>query len=237
MKYALFNGKKTHAKNVNSGDRGFDLWFQNYPVIACVGKYRQYWRYDGDKPELPNGYEPETEWHAAWKQAVNDDNCEVICGENREHRADIKTDTHIIEIQRSSIDGWAVVERNLFYKNLTGSRVIWVVNVEKSWKNISTELINKKQFRITWKYAWKWVKEISQTTDTELYLDFNSQNDKLIKMWTYPPKESGTLHGTWVSKIDFFNKYLLPVAKQEYVTDKKSFLDIFKTLNSAIRML
>ena len=90
MKYAKYNGQKTQAYTVKSGDIGTDLWYEDYEVVACVGKYRQYWKYTNDKPILPNGYEPESEWHAAWKKAIKDDFCEVVCGENREHRADIK---------------------------------------------------------------------------------------------------------------------------------------------------
>jgi len=178
MKYAKFNNEKTHAKNVKSGDIGYDLWFEDYQVIACVGKYRQYWKYMGEKPQLPSGYEPETEWYAAWKYVIKDEYCEVICGENREHRADIKANEYVIEIQRSPIDGYAVIERNNFYKELTNNRVIWVVNVEEAWKGkrLKTDKLIKNKygtsFSIIWSYAWKWVQEISITTDTELYLDF-----------------------------------------------------------------
>ncbi len=234
MKYAKYNGEKTHAKDVKSGDIGYDLWFDSYQVVACVGKYRQYWKYIGEKPQLPNGYEPETEWHAAWKYAIRDEYCEVICGENKEHRADIKTDECVIEIQKSSIDGYAVVERNNFYKKLTNSRVVWVVNVEEAWKNkrLKTDKLIKNEFgnsfSIIWSYAWKWVQEISKTTDTELYLDFNAENDKLIKMWTH----KGGLYGSWISKQMFFEKYLSHVAKDEFFNNKESFLRVFKNIGN-----
>jgi hypothetical protein len=229
MKFAKFNGQKTHASQVVSGDLGNDLWFTEYEVIACVGKYRQYWKYTGDKPKLPNGYETETEWHAAWKKAIIDEACEVVCGENKEHRADIKTEQFVIEIQKSPIDGWAVVERNNFYKNLTGARVVWLVNIEKPWKEkrIATELVKTEKdgrFIIDWKYKWKWVEEISVTNDTLLFLDFNPQKDKLIYMWTYQNKT----YGKWVSKANFFDKYLVSVAKETFANGQENFLDIFK---------
>ncbi|HFG0471769.1 competence protein CoiA family protein [Flavobacterium psychrophilum] len=228
MKYAKFKGNKTHASSVKSGDIGTDLWYEEYEVVACVGKYRQYWKYTNDKPILPNGYEPESEWHAAWKKAIKDDFCEVVCGENREHRADIKTDKFVIEIQKSPIDGWAVVERNKFYKNLTDSRVIWIVNIEKPWseKRITTELVwNEKdgRFIITWKYMWKWVQDISNTTDTFLFLDFNHSKDKLTLMWTH----NSQFFGKWVLKETFFNQYLKSVAKEEYETGQEEFLNVF----------
>lgn len=232
MKFAKFNGVKTHARQVVSGSLGNDLWFEDYEVIACVGKYRQYWKYISDKPELPNGYEPETQWHAAWKRAIIDEACEVICGKNREHRADIKTNKFVIEIQKSPIDGWAVVERNKFYKDLTGSRVVWIVNVEKPWikKRISTYLdktANDGRFFIVWKNKWKWVKEISDTTDTFLFLDFNPKSDKLIYMWSFRDTSGFKTFGKWVTKKSFFETYLSSVAKENFKNGKEDFLDVF----------
>lgn len=234
MRYAIFNGVKTHAKEVQSGDIGTDLWFTSYQVIACVGKYRQYWKYMGEKPQLPNGYEPETEWHAAWKMGINDHACEVICGNNREHRADIKTDKNVIEIQKSPIDGFAVVERNEFYFNLTGSRLVWIVNIEKPWreKRISTELAENEKdgrFLIRWKQKWKWVNEMSITNETFLYLDFNPRSDRMIYMWDYKDKKTGKIltYGKWVKKEWFFRNYLISVAKAEFVHDTTKFLNCF----------
>ncbi len=155
MKYAIYKGVKTHAKDVNSGDIGHDIWFTNYQVKACVGKYRQYWKYIGDTPKLPKGYEAETEWHALYKQPISDDFCDVVCGDKREHRADIKGVNNVIEIQRKSIDGFVLEERTGFYKKLTNSRVIWVVDIQDPWKNgrIKTTPVDKYKFIITWK---KW---------------------------------------------------------------------------------
>ena len=234
MKYANFNGVRTHAKNVQSGTIGTDLWFNTYQVVAYVGKYRQYWKYLGEKPQLPNGYEPETEWHSAWKSAIKDEACEVICGDNREHRADIKTDKYVIEIQRSPIDGWAVVERNNFYSNLTGARLIWIVNVEKPWKekriSILKDLTSKDgRLIIEWKHKWKWVHEMAVTTATYLFLDFNPRNDKMIMMWDRKDVKTGKYvsYGKWVHKKVFFQNYLMPVAKEDFVTDIEKFLKCF----------
>ncbi len=226
MKYAKFKGKKTHAREAKSGDTGTDLWYDNYEVKACVGKYRQFWKYIDDKPQLPPGYEPETEWHAGWKAAVMDEYCEVVCGVNREHRADIKTDEYVIEIQKSPIDGHTVVERNAFYNQLTGARVIWIVNVEGPWKSKRISILPKGKegyLCLHWKNKWKWVEEISATTETHLYLDFNRLNDKLIKMWTY----QGDNFCRWVKKLDFFDQYLKPAAVECY-RDSGNFLELFK---------
>lgn len=234
MKYALFNGKRTKANQAVSGDIGYDLWYNNYPVKACVGKYRQYWQYVGEKPILPNGYEPETDWHAAWKEVIEDEYCEVICGENREHRADIKSNDYVIEIQRSPMDGWAVIERNKFYKELTGNRLIWIVNIERVWNNsfktgeLHNDSIYGQYFDIIWKRAWSWVKEIAKTKDTDLFLDFNTERETLIKMWYH--KDSDKLYGRWYKKQRFFDTYLYSIAKEDYRNGEKSFLNVFKDI-------
>lgn len=227
MKYANVNGIKTHAKHVASGTIARDLWFTSYEVVAYVGLYRQYWKYLSDKPQLPPGYEDETEWHASWKKALRDDACEVICGENNEHRADIRTNRYVIEIQKSSIDGRDVLERNAFYKRLMEKRLIWIVNVVKPWrdKRIVTTLSPDHKdgtFVIKWSYAWKWTLEISDTTDTLLYLDFNPHGNKLIYMWTHDKK----LYGKWVPKMKFFNSFLREVALEEYLEGER-FLSVF----------
>lgn len=229
MKYALVNGTKTHAKDVISGTLGKDIWFTDYKVKACVGKYRQYWVYLDGKPNIPHGYEPESEWHSAWKTSVKDEYCEVICGENREHRADIRTSEYVIEIQKSPIDGWAVIARNKFYMELMGNRLVWVVNVEEPWKKkrFNTEFDKKSKdgrFIIKWSYAWKWVIEIAVTKDTFLFFDFNRTNNKLIMMWKYDK----TLYGKWVSKVDFFNLYLKGVSKEEFQNNPDKFLNCFQ---------
>jgi hypothetical protein len=234
MKYANFNGIKTHAKDAKSGAIGSDLWFEAYKVVACVGKYRQYWKYDGEKPILPNGYEPETEWHANWKMGIIDDACEVICGDNREHRADIKTDKYVIEIQKSPIDGWAVMERNEFYSNLTGARLIWIVNAEKPWKDkhITMERVPNEEdgrFFIKWKYKWKWVNDMSITTKTHLYLDVNPKMDKMLMMWDHKDWKTGKFitYCKWIMKESFFRNFLLPVAKDDFINDPKKILGLF----------
>lgn len=231
MKYALYNGEKTHARDVISGTLGNDLWYTDFEVVACVGKYRQYWKYTGEKPELPNGYEPESEWHSAWKSSIKDEFCEVVCGDNNEHRADIKTDKNVIEIQKSPIDGWAVVERNEFYEKLTGSRLIWIVNIEKPWKDkrITTTLDknnNDGRFIIKWSRNWQWVREIGVTKKTYLFLDFNSKNDKLIHTWIY----KGEIYGKWIKKVDFFKNNLSNVLKDEFINDENQILNLFKDL-------
>ena len=221
-KFALVNGLKTKANQVSKGTIGNDVWFPEYEMKACVGKYRQFWIPVGDKPPLPRGYENETEWHQSWKSNLLDANVEVICGDENQHRADILTNDYVIEIQLSMMDGFDVEERNEFYSNLLDNRLIWVVNIEKPWrKSITTELIPKsRNFYIKWKRGWSWLKDIARTTQTHLYLDFNQKSEKMIHAWYHDRK----LIGRWVDKHAFVEKYLSHIIDTSSCSSSEEFV-------------
>lgn len=212
MKYALVNGQRKHAKDVVSGTIGADIWFPDYEVKACVGRYLQYWVYTSDKPNLPSGYEPETQWHASWKELVDDQYTEVVCGPNNEHRADILAGDQVVEIQKSRIDIRDAEDRVGFYRQmLPSSRVIWVIDVQNSWGsgklNAGSYIKDKKNiFYLEWKKdsGHKWMVDLARTPDTHVYFEFNQRGDKLIKVWV----NNKVLCGSWVKKRSFFDSFL-----------------------------
>lgn len=226
MKYAYVNGQKTHIKDAERGTLGRDCWFLDYEVKVCKGLFMQYWKYTDAKPILPTGYENETEWHAAWKAAIDDECCEVVLGPNREHRADIRTQNHIIELQYSPIDIRDILERTAFYRDITNRRVIWVVNVYKARKDKRIETIkdltDKDRFFAKWKYPQKWVVKICEPTDNHVFLDISPTADNLILLWSY----HGQLFGKWVRKDSFYDKYLRGVG-----TSKEDFLRAVKDVD------
>ncbi|KGJ95192.1 hypothetical protein [Colwellia psychrerythraea] len=219
MKYAQVNGQRLHAKDVPSGTLGCDIWFPAYEVKACVGEYLQYWVYTNGKPQLPPGYEPESNWHASWKNLVNDDCTEVICGTNNEHRADILANDHVIEIQKSRIDIRDARERVNFYRELLPkSRVIWVIDVQESWKSkrlsAGSPVKDKRNiFNLVWGKGsrHKWMVDIARTPDTHVYFEFNQHNEKLIKVWI----NKGKLLASWKTKKSFFDEYLATSSELE----------------------
>lgn len=183
MLIALYNGIRKRAEVAGSGALGVCPWTQN-SVKAHVGMIRQYWAYVGGAPVMPVGYEPESEWHLTWKECVKDENCEVIFGQNNEHRADIvgASDT-VVEIQRSPIDIRHSRERVSFYKRHTGKRVVWVVDIQDIWMK-TFKLSGKKDsdgnLIINWKRRRAWLWDLAATTDTNAFLEFNQKNDKLL---------------------------------------------------------
>lgn len=222
MRFAIYKGKKTNARDVESGAIGKDLWYKTYDVVACVGKYRQYWKYMGVKPELPPGYENESEWHARWKSLVDDEHVEVIFGEHNEHRADIFTGNEIIEIQRSQIDIRAAKERTEFYRGLfPDSRVIWIINIVDAWKHIEKD---KSKGTFKWKYERKWVMDLTGK-DTIVFLDYNETGKWLLKVWKYGEE----YFYKYEEKKAFFKEHLKAVAAKDFKNQpEKAIEDLLK---------
>lgn len=209
MRFAIYNGVRTNARDVESGAIGKDLWYKSYDVVACVGKYRQYWKYMGAKPELPPGYENESEWHARWKSLVDDEHVEVVFGKHNEHRADIFTGYEIIEIQRSPIDIRDAKERTEFYRTIFPEvRVIWIINIVDAWKNID---LDKATRTFTWKYERKWVMDLTGK-GTVIFLDYKETGKYLLKVW----KHDGKYFYKYVEKKVFYKEYLEKVAVKDY---------------------
>ena len=215
MRRAWHNGEKVRAEVAGSGAIG-NCPLTNWQVKAHVGEIRQYWAYIGGQPELPPGYENETAWHYAWKVPIKDDSCEVIFGENNEHRADIVGNNgHVIELQHSPIDIRDVRERNRFYREETNKRVIWVVDARDYWnKTFKVDFENKdgRNYPINWKNKRQWVYLIAQDPDCVLFLDYKHKSDKLLQVWVH----QRNLKCRFILKRDFFIKNMNDVAKDDY---------------------
>lgn len=204
MQIAKFNNKRTRAKDVNSGDIGECYWFK-LPVKAKVGEIRQYWSYIGGKPIFPEGYENESIWHYNWKSLVTDASCEVVYGDNNEHRADIVGNNNcIIEIQKSPIDIRIVRKRIEFYKQYSKERMIWIVDATKYFKNTFDIVKDGKYFKAKWKNKRQWTYLIAQTPNCNLFLDINHKKNFLLKTWI----NKGEIYCMFYTKTRFYSEYL-----------------------------
>lgn len=225
MLIAKYNNQRMRAENAGSGAVGQCPW-TDMPVKAKVGEIRQFWAYQGGYTP-PEGYENETEWHYNWKYPIQDEFCEVVCGENREHRADVIGNSNtVIEIQKSPIDIRIVRERIEFYKKLSNKRVIWVVDASDYWNKRLKPDFEKREgniYPIIWKSSRQWVKEIAKTLDTNLFLDYNCKSDKLLQMWVF----NGQLKGSFIYKTEFYKRYYFENLKMEYKENIESILKIW----------
>lgn len=214
MLIALYNGRRVRAEIAGSGAVGTCPW-TGLPVKACVGEILQYWSYVGGAPKMPPGYEDESEWHEQWKATIEDGNCEVIRGPNKEHRADILgSDNTVIEIQHSRIDIRDSRARVNFYREDTGRRVIWVVDIQDIWRD-TFNLGNRDEkghFRVEWSPRRMWLWDLAADTDTNCFLEFNQTSDKLLQVWVHQK----VLYAKYIPKRTFFLRYMNDVAKPEY---------------------
>lgn len=151
----------------------------------------------------------------AWKSPVQDVNCEVIFGNNAEHRADILgANNTVIEVQRSIIDLRDSRERVNFYQNATGRRVVWVVDIQEFWRvrfALSKFPDKDGNYKVSWKPRRTWLWDIAATPSTNLYLEFNQRSDKLLHAWVH----EGEMYAKFFTKRDFFMRYLDAVSKPE----------------------
>ena len=221
MLLAIHNGERKRAEETFSGAVGSCPWTQ-LPVKAHVGHIRQYWAYIGGAPNFDKGYEPESEWHLTWKAPIQDQYCEVIFGQNNEHRADILgSENTVIEIQRSIIDIRDSKERINFYERETEKRVIWVVDIQEFWRtrlSISKKPNINGHYPVKWKRKRTWLWDIAGNTKTNLYLEFNQSSDKLLHVWIHDKK----MVAKFITKQNFFKRYMQEVAKEEYIDSKKA---------------
>lgn len=224
MLLAVHNNQKIRAEEAGRGAYGICPW-TNLEVKAHVGLIRQFWAYTDTKPDFTRGYEPESEWHITWKAPIRDEYCEVIFGDNNEHRADILgSNNTVVEIQRSIIDIRDSRERVEFYKNATDRRVIWVVDIQTFWR----KTFNLKPsgqfgtFEVEWKPKRTWLWDLASTPDTNLYLEFNQSNDKLLHVWIH----NTVMYAKYFSKEEFFQRYMYDVAKDEFQNNTQNAIDI-----------
>lgn len=215
MLIALHNGQRKRAEDAGSGALGICPW-TNHSVKAHVGLIRQYWAYEGGRPDFERGYEPESEWHINWKTPVQDQCCEVVFGHNNEHRADILgSNNTVIEVQRSIIDIRDSRERVRFYKNETGRRVVWIVDIQEFWRKrffLEGKSDSQGKYKVKWSPRRSWLWDLASTPDTNLYLEFNQSNDKLLHTWVFNTE----MYAKFITKKDFFERYMQGVAKPEF---------------------
>lgn len=206
MREALVGGKLLSASKVKRGTIGLDPNDNKTKVVACLGALRSYYRrikrqaYYGD-------IENETEWHSSLKKMVDESYVEVICGDNGEHRADILTPHRAIELQNSSISYYKIDERTKFYKQLTGTRLIWIVNCFKSYARgdiAEWPYGSRNQFIISWKRPKLSFRKAISDGLADFYLDISRDADYLLHVWEY----NSCLYGSQIKKEKFFGEYL-----------------------------
>ncbi|HSI72161.1 MAG TPA: competence protein CoiA family protein [Fimbriimonas sp.] len=124
------------------------------PLVArCGDVIRWHWAHQ-NREDCDRWWEPETDWHLAWKALAHPSQVEVVLGE---HRADIVGhDDVIVELQNSAISAREIVERERFY-----DRMVWLLNGADFAHNFRVE-IGAKGATFHWAHArpsWQFAKK------------------------------------------------------------------------------
>jgi competence protein CoiA len=122
MLFAIVDNKKVEASPQTTGI----CPLCEQPVFSKCGEVNVWhWAHYNNK-NCDSWYEPETEWHKAWKLVFGKENSEVIiCEGGVKHIADIRTKENvIIELQNSPIQKPVIWERETFY----GEQMLWIMN-------------------------------------------------------------------------------------------------------------
>ena len=133
MKFALVNGERKEAEPSLTGE----CIGCGRPMIARCGEVRiKHWAHQG-RLRCDTWWEPETEWHRAWKNQFPSEWQEVVhfAQDGEKHIADVKTEQEwVLEFQHSNIKPEERQSRDNFYQKL-----IWVVDGKR-------RIRDKKQF-------------------------------------------------------------------------------------------
>jgi len=122
MKFALVEGERREAKHGLSGK----CPLYGHAMIAKCGEHRvHHWAHRANCT-CDHWWEPESEWHRAWKNQFPPEWQEIIqrSEDGEKHIADVKTKSGVVlEFQHSFLRRDERESREMFYSNM-----VWVVN-------------------------------------------------------------------------------------------------------------
>lgn len=153
-------------------------------VIPKCGEIKVWhWAHKSLK-ECDHWSEPESEWHFGWKKLAGLENSEIVIRRPEgTHRADIKIDNRVIELQHSNLSPKDVREREAFYGNM-----IWVIDGDELLKNVTVERMISREDGFYFVCSFKkksWMDEIKKP----IYYHFKS-----LAVYTYYYQKRYTIH-------------------------------------------
>lgn len=229
MIWAIKNNVKLKA---TSKDRA-NCSLCNKEVIAKCGEIKIWHWAHKSNIDCDDWFEPESEWHLNWKdefpkecqevtikKCVSDycneekythnhngeDHGDCMDCEEKIHRADIKINNQVIELQNSPLSSDKIIEREEFYGNM-----IWLLNGKKLCKGIRMKR-EKEVINFRWYHppkSWWFAKKI-------IYIDFSDVQEE---------------EGKWIPENDYMDyegyyKHIADKMKREIFIVKKIYPDI-----------
>jgi len=168
MKWAMKNNQRSKA---SPKDRAKCPVCKEKVIAKCGAIKTSHWAHKKNI-DCDSWYEPETLWHLNWKDEFNQEQQEIIIKKGRTiHRADIKTNEKIIELQYSSISSSDIKERENFYGDM-----VWLLNGLKFAKNM---ILRKKDNYFT--FRWKYPPKSWWEATKPIFIDLDPKADYYMK--------------------------------------------------------
>ena len=199
MLYALNN----HEEKIQAQPKQKAICpFCKSPVVAKCGRIKiWHWAHES-KTQCDDWYEPETEWHLAWKSMFPAECVEVNLGA---HRADIVNKNGvIIELQHSTLSADEIQDRESFY----GEELIWLLDgtvfAKRFWigeveqKDVIDTGNTFKKGRIAVgeekpdensKFRWKNLRKSWNFARNSIFIDFGSQGTPYKERYDFTDKK------------------------------------------------
>ena len=143
-------------------------------VAKCGPIVRHHWAHAKGK-DCDTWSDSVGPWHLAWQDCFPRECQEVWMGDNNEHRADVKGERQILEVQKSPILATEIAERESFYGNMS-----WMLCGEEFEDRFKLDAIPGSKvllFELRW-YRWKksWV-----GANKTIYIHFRKGIGKLLE--------------------------------------------------------
>lgn len=143
-------------------------------VARCGPIVRHHWAHAKGK-DCDTWSDSVSPWHLAWQDCFPRESQEVWMGDNNEHRADVRGEHQILEVQKSFISADEIAEREVFYGNMS-----WMLcgeDFEDRFKLHELPANKKLTFGFTW-HHWRkcWV-----GAKKTIYIHFRKGIGKLLE--------------------------------------------------------
>ena len=128
IQFALNNeGDRVHIKDAIKGGV-YMCEICGSHLLPKQGKIKE-WHFAHENKKDCDSWHEMTEWHRNWQNKFSSNHQEIVIKNNGEiHRADIKTNTIVIEFQNSSMSVDEFEKRTLFYSK--DHLLIWIINMQ-----------------------------------------------------------------------------------------------------------
>jgi len=143
-------------------------------VAKCGSIVRHHWAHAKGK-DCDTWSDSVGPWHLAWQDCFPRECQEVWMGANNEHRADIKGEHQILEVQKSSISAREIAERESFYGNMS-----WMLCGEDFEDRFKLRAIFAFK-RLLFKFDWHHWRKCWVGAKKTIYIHFRKGIGKLLE--------------------------------------------------------